>query len=102
LHKLTYRLQSGLNGVALPSGDAFLGVHAVVNQKNQAYTPTEKNLYSEEETSARIYTLRQQGIGRFDQRNAKSVLYQLMELLRDEVTAFNAIGEDFLASILGK
>jgi hypothetical protein len=100
LHKLTYRLQSGLNGVALPSGDAFLGVHTVVNQKNQAYAPTEKNLYSEEETSARIYTLRQQGIGRFDQRNAKSVLYQLMELLRDEVTAFNAIGEDFLASIL--
>lgn len=100
LNKITYRLQPGLNGVALPSGDAFLGVHAVVNQKNQIYTPSEKNLYNEDDHVQRIYTLRQQGIGRFDQRNAHAVLYQLMELLRDEVTAFNAIGEDFLASIL--
>ncbi|MCE6988882.1 hypothetical protein [Dyadobacter sp. CY323] len=100
LHKLTYRLQSGLNGVALPSADAFLGVNAVVNQKNQVYAATGKNLYQDEEASGKVYTLRQQGIGRFDQRNAKAVLYQLMELLRDEVTAFNAIGEDFLSSLL--
>lgn len=100
LNKITYRLQPGLNGVALPSCDAFLGVHTVINQKNQVYTPSEKNLYTEDDNAQRIYTLRQQGIGRFDQRNARAVLYQLMELLRDEVTAFNAIGEDFLASIL--
>ncbi|MHA4737507.1 type VI secretion system baseplate subunit TssF [Dyadobacter sp. MSC1_007] len=100
LNKITYRLQPGLNGVALSSGDAFLGVHTVINQKNQIYTPSEKNLYTEDDNAQRIYTLRQQGIGRFDQRNARAVLYQLMELLRDEVTAFNAIGEDFLASIL--
>ncbi|MBO9614475.1 MAG: type VI secretion system baseplate subunit TssF [Dyadobacter sp.] len=115
LNKITYRLQTGLNGIALPSGDAFMGIQSVVNQKNQAYTASEKSLYTEEETSpngnmsqsgstpvgsARIYTLRRQGIGRFDKRDARAVLYQLLELLRDEVTAFNAIGEDFLASIL--
>ncbi|MCF2490474.1 type VI secretion system baseplate subunit TssF [Dyadobacter sp. CY347] len=100
LHKLTYRLQPGLNGVALPSGDAFLGINTIINQKNQGYTASEKNQYNVEDSSARTYALRQQGVGRFDQRNAKAVLYQLMELLRDEVTAFNAIGEDFLASIL--
>jgi hypothetical protein len=100
LHKLTYRLQSGLNGVALPSADAFLGVHAVINQKNEVYSPSGTKQDSEDETGSKVYTLRQQGVGRFDQRNAKAVLYQLMELLRDEVTAFNAIGEDFLASLL--
>ena len=108
LNKITYRLQTGLNGVALPSGDAFMGIQSVVNQKNQAYTASGKNLYTDEETppgvgaqvAPRIYTLRRQGIGRFDKRDARAVLYQLLELLRDEVTAFNAIGEDFLASIL--
>jgi len=110
LNKITYRLQTGLNGIALPSGDAFMGIQSVVNQKNQVYTASEKNLYTDEETTPglgngqntaqRIYTLRKQGIGRFDKRDARAVLYQLLELLRDEVTAFNAIGEDFLASIL--
>lgn len=105
LNKITYRLQSGLNGIALPSGDAFMGVKSVINQKNEVYSASEKNLYNEEEdalrpNARRIYTLRRQGIGRFDKRDARAVLYQLMELLRDEVTAFNAIGEDFLASIL--
>ncbi|MGX5855841.1 type VI secretion system baseplate subunit TssF [Dyadobacter jiangsuensis] len=115
LNKITYRLQTGLNGIALPSGDAFMGIQSVVNQKNQAYAASEKSLYTDEETpsnagtsqlggspagAARVYTLRRQGIGRFDKRDARAVLYQLLELLRDEVTAFNAIGEDFLASIL--
>ncbi|MDR6807774.1 hypothetical protein J2Y45_004974 [Dyadobacter sp. BE34] len=115
LNKITYRLQTGLNGIALPSGDAFMGIQSVVNQKNQAYAASEKSLYTDEETSfnagtsqlggapagaVRVYTLRRQGIGRFDKRDARAVLYQLLELLRDEVTAFNAIGEDFLASIL--
>ena len=114
LNKITYRLQTGLNGIALPSGDAFMGIQSVINQKNQGYTSSEKNLYTDEEAApvgtvptgnapggpARIYTLRRQGIGRFDKRDARAVLYQLLELLRDEVTAFNAIGEDFLASIL--
>ncbi len=100
LNKITYRLQTGLNGVALPSGDAFMGIQNVINQKNLVYTASEKNLYTDEEDTPRIYTLRQQGIGRFDKRDARAVLYQLLELLRDEVTAFNAIGEDFLASVL--
>lgn len=110
LNKITYRLQTGLNGIALPSGDAFMGIQSVINQKNQVYTASEKNLYTDEEATlptgvqtvitARVYTLRRQGIGRFDKRDARAVLYQLLELLRDEVTAFNAIGEDFLASIL--
>lgn len=110
LNRITYRLQTGLNGIALPSGDAFMGIQSVVNQKNQGYTASEKNLYNDEETAPnigtsgvaalRVYTLRRQGIGRFDKRDARAVLYQLLELLRDEVTAFNAIGEDFLASIL--
>ncbi|MGN7889621.1 type VI secretion system baseplate subunit TssF [Dyadobacter sp. 22481] len=100
LNKITYRLQTGLNGIALPTGDAFMGIQNVINQKNQVYTASEKNLYTDEEAQLRIYTLRRQGIGRFDKRDARAVLYQLLELLRDEVTAFNAIGEDFLASIL--
>lgn len=100
LNKITYRLQTGLNGIALPSGDAFMGIQGVINQKNQVYTASEKNLYTDDEAALRIYTLRRQGIGRFDKRDARAVLYQLLELLRDEVTAFNAIGEDFLASIL--
>ncbi|GLU56959.1 type VI secretion system baseplate subunit TssF [Dyadobacter frigoris] len=96
LHKLTYRLQSGINGIALPSSEAFFGINTIINQKNQHYTASDKS----DSSSSNSYTLRQQGVGRFDQRNAKAFLYQLMELLRDEVTAFNAIGEDYLASIL--
>lgn len=100
LHKLTYRLQSGINGIALPSNEAFLGINTIINQKNQSYNASDKDSGNSDGTVNTNYTLREQGVGRFDQRNAKEFLYQLMELLRDEVTAFNAIGEDFLASIL--
>lgn len=100
LHKLTYRLQSGVNGIALPSNEAFLGINTIINQKNQQYTASDKDATPHDGNDNTSYTLREQGVGRFDQRNAKEFLYQLMELLRDEVTAFNAIGEDFLTSIL--
>jgi hypothetical protein len=100
LHKVTYRLQPGLNGIALPSAEAFFGINRVITQGNRVYVAAGKQTNGHERERLSTYTLRQQGVGRLDQRNAKAMLYQLMELLRDEVNAFSAIGEDFLASLL--
>ncbi|WP_229248365.1 hypothetical protein [Dyadobacter sandarakinus] len=100
LHRLAYRLQPGLNGIALTSADAFAGVHAVLNQKNQQYTPSHQRDYGGMNSQELVYTLREQGVGRFDARDARAMLYQLSEMLKDEVTAFSALGDDFLAAIL--
>ena len=44
------------------------------------------------------YTLRTGDVERFDSRNAMEYMNYLLELLRDESSAFAALGQDFVAS----
>ena len=99
LNKFTYRLQPGLNGIPLASEEAFFKIHSVVNQQGKVFKASES---AEEQDIAGLgyYSVRQQGMGRFDKRDARSLLYNLQELLRDEQMAFSALGEEYLAALL--
>jgi Type VI secretion system, TssF len=98
LHKLNYRLQQGINSVPLLSDEAFLAVQTVWNQSNQKYTDSEEA--QELGKNNRSFTLRQQGVGRFDARQATELLYYVTETIRDERMAFSAIGEEFLSALI--
>ncbi|WP_128548704.1 type VI secretion system baseplate subunit TssF [Larkinella soli] len=95
LNQISYRLQPGLNAVPLPSPEAFIGVRSVENQQQVAYQADSDF----RRFRPRTYVVRQQGVGRFDERDGRALLYQLMELLLDERMAFSAVGEEFLASL---
>ncbi|MCU0451626.1 MAG: type VI secretion system baseplate subunit TssF [Bernardetiaceae bacterium] len=98
LNKLTYRLQQNLNIIPLTSNDAFLNVREVRSASNALYKSS--LLTNLQDVGGETYTLRFQGVDRFDSRNARELLYYLLELLRDEGSAFAALGEDFLTSLI--
>lgn len=98
LHKVLFRLQPALNLFPLVSEEPFLAVRDVYSLSNVAYRPTTLNDLSEGATDT--YTLRTHGVGRFDTRTGREALRELLELLRDESSAFAAAGTDFVGSIL--
>lgn len=97
LNNLTYRLQQNLNIVPLEAGNIFLSVHQVedTNARKYKLIPWGNLLEIEEAT----YTL-QFGVNRFDGRNTKEVLNNLLGQLRDESASFSAMGEDFLSAMI--
>ena len=98
LYKLTYRLQQHTNIIPLESNESFLVVKDVRNTNNAIFRPIPFGNF--QDLAIETYTLRQQGVGRFDSRNAKELLYYVLEVLRDESASFSALGEDFLTSII--
>jgi hypothetical protein len=98
LNKITYTLQENLNIIPLESQEAFLAVKNITDDENTVYSASPfTNL---ENLAFDNYTIRKQGIGRFDNRDAKELLYYVLELLQDESRSFAALGSDFLGSII--
>lgn len=98
LNQLTYTLQEHLNIIPLETDEPFLAVKSIIDDENTIYKSSPfTNL---ENLQFDSYTLRQQGVGRFDSRDAKGLLYYVLELLQDESKAFEALGSEFLNSII--
>ncbi|MBX2924954.1 MAG: type VI secretion system baseplate subunit TssF [Chitinophagaceae bacterium] len=91
LHNLTYRLQSAINVIPLLSDETFLYLDEAVNDEGKVL-----NIQSVEERESYGVLLRNGGVGRFDERDARGILNYLVQLLRDESVAFNNFGSDFL------
>lgn len=98
LHRFTYRLHAGLNAILLDTDESYWDMHSVSDQQGKAYSLATQS--SGNNSPNHTYQLRRRGVGRFDRREAKELLYQLTELLRDEQNAFAAQGEEFLAALL--
>jgi hypothetical protein len=98
LHKVLFRLQPALNLFPLVSEEPFLAIRDVYSLSNVAYRTTTLSDLNEGATDT--YTLRTHGVGRFDTRTGREALRELLELLRDESSAFTAAGTDFIGSIL--
>ncbi|MCY7352995.1 MAG: type VI secretion system baseplate subunit TssF [Cytophagaceae bacterium] len=97
LNKLTYKLTQTLNIIPLNAEGSFLAAKDVRNTRSTRFrsVPLGNLLNLELET----YTL-QYGVSRFDERNAREVLSNLLDIVRDESSSFAALGEDFLASVI--
>ena len=97
LNQLRYRLPLNINIVPLidSTGDFFC-IKSLTGANNLEYHSSP--LQKESDATPGTYTLRNRGVERFDDRNGKEFLEYLLELLRDESSAFAALGHDFLIS----
>ncbi|MDJ1502994.1 hypothetical protein [Xanthocytophaga agilis] len=97
LNKLTYKLQPNFNIIPLEANGLFLGIRDVRDSNSvRLQSVPLGNLL---ELQARTYTL-QYGINRFDDRNAREMLTNMLDTIRDESSSFSALGEDFLSSVI--
>jgi len=97
LHRITYRLQKNLNIIPLETDQSFLMVREVRTSEGHRLTSVALDTRTDE--MAGTYTI-QNGVSRFDSRNARQVLTNLQDLVRDESASFAALGEDFLSSLI--
>lgn len=98
-NEIKYRLKGGSNIIPIKTDalELFLSVKSVSDEA-RAYRRVPYRDKQEEEVGS--YTLRRGGVERFDARNAKEIIENLLELLRSENAAFSAYGYDFIASTL--
>lgn len=106
LNELRYRLQNNFNIIPLLSTEQFLSAYTVEgsdggseNKDDNKYSSHPFDSTSELKVKG-TYTLRSSDIERFDSRNATEYMNYLIELLRDESSAFAALGQDFVASLV--
>lgn len=106
LNEIRYRLQNNFNIIPLLSAEQFLSINSVEgtdggggDKEANKYTNLPFDNTSELRTKG-TYTLRTGDVERFDSRNATEYMNYLVELLRDESSAFAALGQDFVASLV--
>jgi len=93
LHKINYRLQDIVNVIPLQTEDIFLSLEEISNEEGKILNSREQTKQEDQSTS---FLLRKGGVGRFDERDASSIVDYLLQLLRDESAAFSALGNDFM------
>lgn len=96
---LTYRLKQGSEIIPLKTNarEQFLAVHSL-SDDSRAFKGNPYRKMEEEEIGT--YTLRNGGVERFDNRNAKEFISYLLELLRSESSAFSVFGQEYVSSTL--
>lgn len=99
VNDLKYRLKGKSNIIPLKTGllDQFLSVKSLSDEVHTYKSVPYRKMEQEESGT---YTLRNGGVERFDERNAREMISYLLELLRSESAAFAAFGYDFIASTL--
>ena len=93
LHDLTYRLQDIVNIIPLQTGEIFLDIDQVSNDEGKVLN-TRSFANSGDDTFGIL--LRNGGVGRFDERDAATIVNYVVQLLRDESVSFSALGNDFM------
>ncbi|WKN41293.1 type VI secretion system baseplate subunit TssF [Tunicatimonas pelagia] len=85
-----YRVGKLLNIIPLPTTDYFLTIRQVTTDSGVAYRNVPFQRFKTLEPNT--YAIREEGVSRFDQRNATEFSNHLLDLIRDENAAFEALG----------
>lgn len=81
-------------------GEAFLYTEEIVDSQGRLYSEI---LFSENNSLRQgLYTVRKGGMERFSERNAIDLITQVIELTRDEVSAFGVLDRDKVIEALKK
>jgi hypothetical protein len=84
-----------MNIIPLNTEDTFLDLSEVSNDEGKLLNVRNFQHGGDEESFS--LTLRNGGVGRFDERDAGSIINYLLQLLRDESAAFSTLGNDFMS-----
>ena len=95
LNEYTHSVVKGANVIPLYTDDLFFDIRRVSDSSERTYKPRiSADRESENENS---YLVRQGGIARFDSRDARESIKNLMGLVRDEAAAFAIKGTDLIS-----
>lgn len=95
LHEINYRLQEIINVIPLHTEDLFLDLAEVSDDEGRMLN-TGSGEEDKENSAAML--MRNGGVGRFDERNAASIIDYILQLLRDDTAAFSILGNDVMNS----
>ena len=95
-HTVAGRLRDQVNIIPLPTDHHYFDVLSVRSRRGLAYD--EVPLTNIRRYQAGQYSVRRRDTGKFEHRDAGRMLYQLLDLLREESAAFSAYGKDALQS----
>ncbi|MBC7903784.1 MAG: type VI secretion system baseplate subunit TssF [Gemmatimonadaceae bacterium] len=93
VHDLTHRLQEIVNIIPLNTEDIFLDLEEVSNDEGKILNTRE---FQGKDDNSFALLLRNGGVGRFDERDASTLVDHIVQLLRDESAAFSTLGNDFM------
>jgi hypothetical protein len=93
VHEVHYLLQEMINVVPLHFQDSFLDLEEVRSEEDEVSKAHPLQPGASQSFSV---VMRTGGVGRFDERDAASLIEYLVELLRDESVAFSMLGHDFV------
>lgn len=94
LHETTYRLQDIVNIIPLLTDELFFDLFEVSDSDGRLLNV---RALGKDPRNGLSVMLRNGGVGRFDQRDAATILEHLVQLLRDESASFAMLGKDFIA-----
>ena len=99
LVNLAQRIDPYINYVPLINNDHFLDLEDVTDSRGFNYHLKDFSRGTVESGQA---TLRNNGVERFDERNASEMMQYLLELLKDESASFSVLGGDFVRNVIGE
>ena len=98
LINLAQRIDPYINYIPLVNDDNFLDLDTITDSRGFNYHLKQfsQNLEGGEAT------LRNNGVERFDERNASEIIQYLLELLKDESASFSVLGGDFVRNVIAE
>ncbi|SMD44132.1 hypothetical protein SAMN00777080_2747 [Aquiflexum balticum DSM 16537] len=93
IHQITYSVRDLVNIIPLPSEDNFLDLEKIQLKEGDNDS---QNLLNTGDNQLPIVLQRNGSIGRFDERDAKGLLDNLIDVLRQESASFAKFNNDFI------
>jgi len=94
--ELSYRVNNFFNIINLPGDDEFYDIEEIASINGQQYSAI-NHIQSDDRNKIGSYEVRHHRTGRIDEDEVVVKLNYLIELLRDESSAFNALDLNFLS-----
>ncbi len=95
LNEFTHSVVKGSNVIPLYTDDLLFDVRRVTDSKNLVYSHRTSTKLVDSDSHS--YYIRQGGVARFDSRDARQTIKDLINLIREESNAFSANGIDLIS-----
>ncbi|MEM0940689.1 MAG: hypothetical protein AAGI25_13000 [Bacteroidota bacterium] len=99
LHEVQHKIDKNGRIISLPVSDQdfFMGIEGVIDNHGEAYREISKNDINRPEGS---YSVFYGNVEQFDENSAKTLITKVLEKVREEGSAFSALGYDLLNAYL--
>ncbi|GEQ86172.1 hypothetical protein ULMS_16800 [Patiriisocius marinistellae] len=93
LNTLSYKIKEFINILPIKTEDLFFDIQSIANINGKIYRARNKDNVNQDKGT---FVLRNDNIGKLDQRKAREYVVHLIELLKDESASFSFMNNDFL------